>query len=165
MHKIISLIDKKNFTEEELNENSWVVISIESDKNPVIFYTSVDSGLSEFDNFNEFAEYYIDEVSSGKLQKLSSINNDSSIEVQRVNSYIEDDVSINNKIIEVATTNAQIIKCFKSGISLSNLEQIIKNLTQQLKSLEHNHSEATLDANDLSSDPHKYYGLNKKNFF
>lgn len=168
------MLQKKEITPEAINEGMtydqtcWVAIDTSSsEKTKVIFYNPGQAKPDEdFEKFEDFAKYIFEE--NFKVGKDGPVETDinpnkctkSACDVKEVGDFCED----LGKSFSTLQADGQIIDVYK-GISLEKLPELIKVAQKDLENMEESAKSDYAESADLASDPYRYYGVRRSDFF
>lgn len=146
------------------DENCWLIIDCRTnDSAYVSFYNPEQDKDKEFENFNEFAQVYIEnEFSSFDNSQIEYKENKAS--ANGCNATEEEDFDEDSrKVWKVWVPVGQAIEIMQ-GIKLENIPEEIKKVEKTLDNVEKEEIESAKESAEEQRDPYGYRGLSKRDF-
>jgi len=142
-------------TEKQKNEGlcdtSWVIVSSSTTKGTEVFYFNPEVSPEYFDHFESFARSVMDDFycAGDNVKTVKSVSEN----VQSITGYA------------VGQAQASVSNIYKGGITKEKIQGLVSEIESEVSNLASKGAYETKDDYEYHKDPHKYYGVNKKDFF
>lgn len=167
---MVNTMNKENMPQPYLanmtyDENCWLIIDCRSNDTPYVsFYNPNQDKDKEYENFQEFAQVYIENEFSRFENNVIEYKENSASATGSSAKEDEDFDEESNRVWKVYVPEAQVIEVM-TGVKLENIPDKIKQLEKTLSNVETEEVQASQESAQERKDPYGYRGLSQRDFF
>lgn len=146
------------------DDNCWLIIDCRSNDTPYVsFYNPAQDEHKEYENFQEYAQVYIENEFAGFDNKEISYNDKSARASGAKAEEDEDYDEESGRVWKVWVPEAQVIE-IQTGIKLEQIPEEIKKQEKVLENIEKEEIECSQESAAERKDPYGYRGLSQRDF-
>jgi len=157
-----------NTVTEPFNQDSWLIVTTESETEDVHFsYISKEQVLKEgFESIGDFVEVFLEHYPYSQKYTEQTIMGKGGVytEVKTCSELVEDFDDHSGNTSTIGQSYAFVIEAYSGGIGVEDLEKLRKNIIRESNMAINESQAGLLELSEYKKDPYGYHGVNRRDF-